>query len=88
MLTIIGLMSGTSADGIDAVLVRSDGRCECSPLATHFVPYQDSTRHQIVQARTHPETYLADSNRCYALTQAQELVPALRLELEPQCGFQ
>jgi anhydro-N-acetylmuramic acid kinase len=70
MLTIIGLMSGTSADGIDAVLVRSDGRCECSPLATHFVPYQDSTRHQIVQARTHPETYLADSNRCYALTQA------------------
>lgn len=35
----IGLMSGTSMDGVDAALVRTDGRGEFACLATNFVPY-------------------------------------------------
>lgn len=39
----VGLMSGTSLDGIDAVLVRFDGE-EINCVATHYVPFSDDLR--------------------------------------------
>jgi anhydro-N-acetylmuramic acid kinase len=51
--TVLGLMSGTSADGIDAVLVRFAGRPE-SPswqiLASSFRPYPDALRTRLLEA--------------------------------------
>lgn len=70
MLTIIGLMSGTSADGIDVALVSTDGHSKCRLLDSHFASYRDSTRAEILLARDDPAHYLADANRLAALTAA------------------
>ncbi|MDQ2104249.1 anhydro-N-acetylmuramic acid kinase [Azospirillum isscasi] len=44
MQTVVGLMSGTSMDGIDAALVRTDGERRAEPLAFVTVPYEDGFR--------------------------------------------
>ena len=44
MQTVVGLMSGTSMDGIDAALVRTDGERRVEPLAFVTIPYEDSFR--------------------------------------------
>jgi anhydro-N-acetylmuramic acid kinase len=45
--TAIGLMSGTSLDGIDAALIRTDGYDEVSPLAAVSIPYEESLREKL-----------------------------------------
>ncbi len=40
----VGLMSGTSLDGIDAALIETDGRDRVRPLAFHTVAYRDDER--------------------------------------------
>ena len=44
LLTTIGLMSGTSLDGIDAALIRTDGRERVETGAFLTVPYPDALR--------------------------------------------
>lgn len=44
MHTVVGLMSGTSMDGIDAALVRTDGALRAEPLAFVTIPYEDGFR--------------------------------------------
>ncbi|NUB17226.1 hypothetical protein GAY28_35785, partial [Azospirillum brasilense] len=44
MQTVVGLMSGTSMDGIDAALVRTDGERRVEPLAFVTVSYEDDFR--------------------------------------------
>lgn len=44
MQTVVGLMSGTSMDGIDAALVRTDGETRAEPLAFVTLPYEDGFR--------------------------------------------
>ncbi|MFM7630519.1 MAG: anhydro-N-acetylmuramic acid kinase [Alphaproteobacteria bacterium] len=44
----LGLMSGTSADGIDAALIRSDGGDYVETLTTAFVPYPDDFRKRLL----------------------------------------
>jgi anhydro-N-acetylmuramic acid kinase len=50
-MVVLGLMSGTSADGVDAVLARFSGRC-AQPrwriLASHATPYPAALRQELV----------------------------------------
>jgi anhydro-N-acetylmuramic acid kinase len=46
----IGLMSGTSLDGIDAALIETDGEAMVRPLAFRGEPYSDAARAQLAEA--------------------------------------
>lgn len=46
-------MSGTSADGIDAALVQTDGVTIHNFGATHFIPYPSDIKQRILQAYGH-----------------------------------
>lgn len=43
----IGLMSGTSLDGIDAALIETDGEGRTRPIAFRSEPYSEQTRRQL-----------------------------------------
>ena len=43
----IGLMSGTSLDGIDAALIETDGEGRARPIAFRSEPYSERTRQQL-----------------------------------------
>lgn len=43
----IGLMSGTSLDGIDAALIETDGEGHTRPIAFRSEPYSERTRQQL-----------------------------------------
>jgi anhydro-N-acetylmuramic acid kinase len=45
---VVGLMSGTSADGVDAAILRTDGRAVVESGPSHFTPYSDKLRAQIL----------------------------------------
>ena len=47
LITSIGLMSGSSCDGIDASIIKSDGENELYFKGNHFLPYEDRTRSKI-----------------------------------------
>ena len=69
MQTIIGLMSGTSADGIDAAIIRSDGtRIERTNHAATFA-YPSNLREAILAAAADAASYLAEPNRRAQLIQ-------------------
>ena len=44
ILKVIGLMSGTSLDGVDAALIETDGVDVVRPLASLTIPYSPETR--------------------------------------------
>ena len=43
----IGLMSGTSMDGIDLSLIESDGINNLKLLKNYYQPYQDSFKEEL-----------------------------------------
>jgi len=53
-LWALGLMSGTSADGIDAALIQTDGVSIHDFGQTHFIPYPAPLKNQILQAYGKP----------------------------------
>ncbi len=46
----IGLMSGTSRDGIDAALIETDGEGAVRPIAFHAQPYHDGFRLRLAES--------------------------------------
>ena len=47
LITSIGLMSGTSSDGVDASIIKSDGENEVYFLGNHFLPYEEKMKSKI-----------------------------------------
>lgn len=46
----IGLMSGTSRDGIDAALIETDGEGAVKPVAFHAMPYDEGFRVRLAES--------------------------------------
>lgn len=46
--TAFGLMSGTSADGVDAALIRTDGKDSFQFVGAITLPYEDSFSHRLL----------------------------------------
>lgn len=66
---VIGLMSGTSVDGIDAALVRTDGE-QLQHVHAVACPYQESTRESIFSVYQNPSAFLANQTATEALSNA------------------
>ena len=49
---VIGLMSGTSMDGIDAAFLKTDGLCHVEAGEAITVPYTEDLRKQISEVVT------------------------------------
>ena len=49
--TALGLMSGTSVDGVDASIIKSDGNREYSPVIDKYFEYGDKIRKRILNLR-------------------------------------
>lgn len=69
-LTVIGLMSGTSADGIDACIISTDGIGATRTGIRGSFSYRPDIQRAIVAARSDPSSWLAEPNRREALITA------------------
>ena len=47
LITAIGLMSGTSCDGIDASIIKSDGEDKLNLIGDYFFPYEENIKFRI-----------------------------------------
>ena len=50
--TSLGLMSGTSGDGVDASIIQSDGNTECSIVLDQYFEYEDKIRQNLINVRS------------------------------------
>jgi len=69
--TAIGLMSGTSMDGIDAVLLQTDGRSAINALAHYAMPYSAAFRQELLHALQDAQAITAPDQRPGNLLQAE-----------------
>jgi anhydro-N-acetylmuramic acid kinase len=88
MSLVIGLMSGTSADGVDAALVQIDGSAQATSLhlrAFHTWPFPSGMREAILKA-SDPQTGTVDL-LCRLNVALGEVFAEAALEVVRQAGF-
>lgn len=80
MKTAIGLMSGTSMDGIDAALIRSDGETAIETGPNAFFPYDGKTKNILIQALVNAKPVAERDQRPGVMKEAERLVTQLHIE--------
>jgi len=79
-LTAIGLMSGTSYDGIDVALIETDGEAIGRLGPTGYRPYSESEREQIRHAIAAASNLTGRADRPQILAAAEEVVTEVNVE--------
>ena len=74
MLTVIGMMSGTSMDGVDAAVLVTDGEAIGGFGPTLFRPYGDEERAAIRRALAEARPLTDRTARPAALAEAERIV--------------
>ena len=72
ILKVIGLMSGTSMDGIDAALLDTDGEDVVVPGPALFTPYGDDTRAMLRAALAEAQNVAAGQPVPYSIRDAEQ----------------
>ncbi|MGH6798368.1 MAG: anhydro-N-acetylmuramic acid kinase, partial [Roseiarcus sp.] len=80
MRTAIGLMSGTSMDGVDVALIRTDGEGAIDFCGAGFFPYQDEDRALLRAAIAAAAPVKDRGARPGALAQAEAMVTERHIE--------
>ena len=78
--TAIGLMSGTSMDGIDAALVKTDGETIVERGKMGFYPYSPKTQTLLKQALEDAKEIQHRDDRPGCLTEAENLITQLHVD--------
>lgn len=76
----IGLMSGTSMDGIDAAMIRTDGEAVVERLGFVFSPYDERFRHALVEAVAEAAGLADRAGRTPLLSRVEAELTALHAE--------
>lgn len=79
ILTCLGLMSGTSMDGIDAALIRTDGRDQVDPIGFLTRPYDRELRAQL-RAAVSRQSYCPSLEQTVTIAHAHVVADLLRTQ--------
>jgi anhydro-N-acetylmuramic acid kinase len=74
MLNVLGLMSGTSMDGVDAAVLETDGETIGAKGPTHFRPYSEGERTVLRRAIAEARTMSDRSARPGAVAEGERIV--------------
>ncbi|WP_321504158.1 anhydro-N-acetylmuramic acid kinase [Breoghania sp.] len=77
----LGMMSGTSMDGIDLAVIETDGKAVVRAGATAFRPYKEVERTAIRAALADARHVATRSDRTDAMREAEELVTSAHVEI-------
>ena len=88
---VVGLMSGTSRDGVDAALIKTDGLNSVDAVAFQFEPYPDDLKAVVQDAADQSKVHNRALNRkmnAEYLEKLKEKMDVVILTPEQKAAFQ